>query len=253
LPAVKGYAEDLAHIHSSGFTELAETAGPAVVELLRRARIESGLVVDLGCGSGITSRVLVEAGYDVLGIDSSRAFLARARRNAPAARFRRGSFLDERLPACGAVLAVGEVLNYTQRSLDPVFGRVYRALRAGGLFVFDLAGPGRVSRGRRARTWREGEDWAILLETEEDPHRLLLTRRMITFRRAGGGWRRGEEMHRQRLHPPSEIDAGLRRAGFRVRIRRGYAGERFAPGHYVVVARKPRSASARPRRGTGAD
>jgi SAM-dependent methyltransferase len=253
LPAVKGYAEDLAHVHASGFTALAETAAPAIVELLRRAGIESGLVVDLGCGSGITSRALVDAGYDVLGIDSSRPFLARARLGAPTARFRQGSFLEERLPECGAVLAVGEVLNYTTRSLRPVFGRVQRALRPGGLFVLDLAGPGRVSRTGPVRNWWEGEDWAILLETEEDPRRLLLTRRMTTFRRTGRGWRRGGETHRQRLHRPSEIGAELRGAGFRVRIRRGYAGERFAPGHYVVVARKPPSASARPRRGTGAD
>jgi SAM-dependent methyltransferase len=253
LRAVKGYAEDLAHIHASGFTALAGTAAPAVVDLLRGAGIESGLVIDLGCGNGITSRALVDAGYEVLGIDSSRPFLARARREVPGARFRHGSFLEERLPECRAVLAVGEVLAYTERSLDPVFRRVFRALRPGGLFVFDLPGPGRVPHGGPARNWWEGDDWAILMETEEDPRRRLLTRRMITFRRTGGGWRRGGETHRQRVYLPSETSARLRRIGFRVRVRRGYAGERFVPGHYVVVASKPSSASARPRRGTGAD
>lgn len=250
---MKGYGEDLAHIHASGFTALAETAAPAIVELLHGAGIESGLVVDLGCGSGVTSRVLVDAGYDVLGIDSSRPFLALARREALGARFRHGSFLDERLPECRAVLAVGEVLNYTERSLEPIFRRVYRTLLPGGLFVLDLAGPGRLPHGGPARNWWEGEDWAILVETQADPRRRLLTRRVITFRRTGGGWRRGEETHRQRLHPPSQIAAGLRRAGFRVRVRRGYAGDRFAPGHYVMVASRPCSPSARPRRGTGAD
>jgi SAM-dependent methyltransferase len=250
---VNGYGEDLAHIHASGFTALAESAAPAVVELMRRAGIERGLVVDLGCGSGITSRVLLEAGYDVLGIDSSRPLLTRALREAPGARFRHGSFLDEPLPECATVLAVGEVLNYTTRSLQPVFGRVYGALRPGGLFVLDLAGPGRASGDVPARSWAQGVDWAILVETEEDPRRRLLTRRMTTFRGSGRGWRRGGETHHQRLHPSSEIRTRLHRVGFRVRIRRGYAGERFAPGHYVVVASKPSLASARPRRGTGAD
>ena len=250
---MNGYGEDLAHIHASGFTELAEAAAPAVLELLRGAGIQRGLVVDLGCGSGITSRVLVEAGYDVLGIDTSRPLLARARRAASGARFKHGSFLDERLPDCICVLAVGEVLSYTTRSLEPAFRRVYRALRPGGLFVLDLAGPGRVPGGGPARSWAEGADWAILVETDEDPRRRLLTRRMTTFRRTERGWRRGRETHRQRLHPPSEIGARLRSAGFRVRTRRGYGGEPFAPGHYVVVASKPSSARASPRRGTGAD
>jgi len=246
---VTGYGEDLAHIHASGFTALAETAAPVVVELLRGAGIDRGLVVDLGCGSGITSRALVNAGYEVLGIDTSRPMLARARSAAPGARFRHASFVDEPLPTCVGVLAVGEVLSYTTRGLEPVFRRVYRALRPGGLFVLDMAGPGRGP----ARTWAEGPDWAVLVDAEEDPRRRLLTRRMTTFRRIGGGWRRGRETHQQRLHPSAEIAKHLRRVGFRVRIRRGYRGERFAAGHYVAVAGKPSSARARPRRGTGAD
>jgi SAM-dependent methyltransferase len=247
------YSEDLAHIHASGFSELAATAGPTIVELLRDAGVDGGLVVDVGCGSGVTSRALLEAGYDVLGIDSSQPLLRRARREAPGARFRHGSFLDQPLPECGAVIAVGEVLAYTERSLGPVFARVYRALRPGGLFIFDLPGPGRVPGGGRSRNWAQGGDWAILIETTEDPRRRVLTRRMTTFRRTGRGWRRGREVHLQRLHPPSEAAARLRRLGFRVRLRRGYSGRRFAPGHYVVVARKPSGSSARPRRGTGED
>ena len=84
------YGEDLAHIHADGFTALAEAAAPAVVELVSGGGIRRGLVVDFGCGSGITSRALLDAGYEVLGIDSSRPLLARARRAAPGARFKHG-------------------------------------------------------------------------------------------------------------------------------------------------------------------
>ena len=231
------YRADLAHIHASGFGDLAATAGPVLAGLLKDAGIDDGLVVDLGCGNGVTSRALSDAGYDVLGIDRSAAMLAFARRTAPGARFRRGSFLDGDLPPCRAVAAVGEVLNYTRRSLDPIFRRVHRALEPGGLFVFDLAGPGRVAGRGSARYWTEGEDWAILVEVEEDRGRGLLTRRMTTFRRSGRGWRRDAETHQQRLHRAGDVARRLRALGFRVRIRRGYAGERFAPGHFVVAAR----------------
>ena len=129
--------------------------------------------------------------------------LALARRTAPGARFRLASVLDTGLPPCRAVVAVGEVLNYTQRSLDPVFRRVHRALEPGGLFVFDLAGPGRVAGKGPARYWTEGEDWAILVEVEVEL----------------------AELH-----------------GARVRVRRGAAGARFAPGHSVVVCSRPPSA-----------
>jgi SAM-dependent methyltransferase len=83
-----GYEEDLAYIHHAGFTGFAEQAAVRILELLRERGIRSGLVVELGCGSGVTARALTEAGYDVLGIDSSPAMVRLARRTAPLASFR---------------------------------------------------------------------------------------------------------------------------------------------------------------------
>jgi SAM-dependent methyltransferase len=234
---VTGYGDDLAHIHARGFTSLAEEAAPVIVRLLGPPR---GTVVDLGCGSGVTTRALVEAGHDVLAVDTSAAMLELAARAAPGASFVRSSALELELPAnCAAVLAVGEVLNYVEEDLGPLYARVAGALSPGGLFVFDLAGPGRIPGGGPVRHWTEGDDWAVLVETEEDPVTAVLTRRMTTFREAGGAWRRGHETHRQRLHRPTDVAGRLRELGLRVRIRRGYAGKRFAARHFVVIANLP--------------
>jgi SAM-dependent methyltransferase len=243
---VNEYGEDLAYVHDAGFSDLAQTAANRVVANLRRRRSVEGLVVDIGCGTGVAARRLIRAGYDVLGIDTSRDMLALARRAAPAATFRHGSFVDFELPAdCVAVTAIGEVLNYdaTAEAEDHIagfFSRAHAALRPGGLLVLDAAGPGRVPGGGPVRTWSEGADWAILVETSEDRRARVLTRRMTTFRRApagGGGWRRTEAEHRQRLHPATDILRLLRDAGFQARIQRSYdGGEPFAPGHRVVIA-----------------
>ena len=76
------YARDLAEIHDAGYAEFSATAAPGLLRRLRRAGIGSGLVVDLGCGSGIWARALTDAGYDVLGVDPSAAMLRIARRRA---------------------------------------------------------------------------------------------------------------------------------------------------------------------------
>ena len=55
----------------------------------------------VGPGGGILTAELVRAGYDVLGVDYSAALLRIARRRVSAARFRRASFLEVDLPACG--------------------------------------------------------------------------------------------------------------------------------------------------------
>ena len=232
------YDEDLAYIHDQGYAEIAAAAAAAVLEALpARASI-----VELGCGSGVTAARLTEAGHEVLGIDQSPALIALARRRAPRAGFRVGSFVTEPIPECDAVLAVGEVFNYlfdegnTRAALPVWFARIHGALRPGGMLVFDLVAPGAVP-GRRSRTWRTGPDWAVLAENEEEGD--LLTRSITCFRRRGAGYRRSEEVHRQRLYLPAEILALLRATGFRARTRRRY-GE-VSPGRrrHVYIARKP--------------
>src|SRR5437879_2759974 len=107
-----GYGDDLAYIHAEGFVGFVAQAAPSIISTLRRFGIRDGLITELGCGSGVLAGRLVRAGYDVLGIDRSSAMIAMARRNAPGASFRRGSFLKIALPSCDAIVAVGEVFNY---------------------------------------------------------------------------------------------------------------------------------------------
>lgn len=239
------YGEDVAYIHDQGFLDFARHAAPGLLKIFSQCGVLEGRVVDLGCGSGLWAAELVRAGYDVLGIDQSAAMIAMSRKRAPQGTFRRGSFLTVKLPRCDAVTALGEVFNYLfdgnvgMRTLSCVFSRVYDALRPGGAFVFDVAGPGRL--GGKApfhRHW-EGDDWAILADANENAARRELTRRMTSFRKVGRHYRRSEEVHRLRLYKASELARELRRVGFRVRILRGYGELRFKPGWSGFVARKP--------------
>lgn len=237
-----GYQRDLAYIHDVGFTDFVRNAAPDLLRRLRAAGIRDGLIVDLGCGSGRWAKILTDAGYDVLGLDLSPAMIRLARRHAPRAHFAVASLLSAMLPPCAAVTAIGETVNYAfvrngEPQLAQLFRRVHAALRPGGLFLFDAAGPGQM-RGSPPRSWIEGKDWSLLLEKEEDPVRRLLTRHIIAFRKIGGTYRRTEEIHRLRLYPPSLIARELRRAGFTVRMMRGYAQLQFRHGLTAFIARK---------------
>lgn len=50
-----------------------------VIALLKEEKIENGLVLDLGCGTGKMTRLLAAAGYDMIGIDNSEDMLEIAR------------------------------------------------------------------------------------------------------------------------------------------------------------------------------
>jgi SAM-dependent methyltransferase len=239
-----GYREDLAAIHDAGFGALAQAAAPVLLDALRRRWADGGLVIDLGCGSGILSRQVADAGYEVLGIDISPAMIDLARSRLPRGRFRVGSLLTADLPPCIAVAAVGEVLNYTfDRSnspgaLESFFHRVHQALRPEGLLLFDAAGPGRVPGGGPRQVHAEGDGWAVLVTAEQDERAGILTRQITSFRRVGDLYRRDHEVHRLRLIRRSEVLEQLRDLGFRVRTLRAYGDLSLPPGLLGFLARK---------------
>jgi len=237
------YREDLAYIHDAGHAEFAIESAPGILEILSQNGVGEGLVVDLGCGSGLWARTLVDAGYRVLGIDISEAMIWLSRKRAPEAEFRVGSLFGAVIPPCGAVTAVSEVINYLfdpdngGRRLLRLFQRVYEALAPGGVFVFDAAGPGQVAQGIVSRSFTEGTDWVVLVEKEEQQR--VLTRRISTFRKVGELYRRDDEVHRQRLYEASEIAGELRGVGFEVRTMPGYGRYLLPNAHSAFVARKP--------------
>ncbi len=114
------YGRDVAHVHDTGHGDYARDAAPDLLRRLHEAGLDGGLVVDLGCGSGIWARALLDAGFEVLGVDLSADLLAIARERAPEARFVQASVLDAELPRCAAVTAMSEVVNY---AADPRLGR----------------------------------------------------------------------------------------------------------------------------------
>jgi SAM-dependent methyltransferase len=234
------YGTDLARIHDEGFGDLAEHAAAFVIDLLRRRGIERGRVLDLGCGAGQLAAALDNEGYDVWGADVSGPMLARARSRVPGATFVRGSLTHVALPACVAVTAVGEVLNYLPRraAVGAVLRRVHRALEPGGLFVLDVAGPGRGGPSGVRTSARVSDDWAVVA-TSRESSRGRLERTITAFSRDGKTWRRSEERHVQLLYEAGSFARQLRRVGFRVVVRRGYGACRFGRDTAVLIARKP--------------
>ncbi|HKJ69594.1 MAG TPA: class I SAM-dependent methyltransferase [bacterium] len=236
------YNQDLASIHDAGFTGFAQGAAPGLLKLLRTNGITAGLVVDLGCGSGVWAQELLSAGYQVFGIDISEFMVNIAREKVPGADFRIGNIFEADIPTCQAVTSLGECICYMVsdagggEALSPLFERIYRALPPGGLFLFDIAEPGQVQEGTTEYTCSEGAGWFISAEKEE--HQGILTRRIVSFRRIGESYRRSGETHRLRLYDPAEIIAALRKAGFQARVSHRYGSYNLPEAHSAFIARK---------------
>ncbi len=238
------YKEDLAYIHDVGHSDYALKSAPGILEILVQNNIRDGLVVDLGCVSGLSALELTKAHYQVLGVDLSESMLAIARTRVPSAEFRVGSLFKIHIPPCNAVLSISECLNYlfdsnnNCQTLTHLFERIYNALAPGGVFVFDIAEPGQVIEGSRVKSFTEGKDWIVLVEKEEDQEQSILSRRIITLRKVGEHYRRDDELHHLRLYQAADITEQLKQVGFTVESMRGYGDYKLPQAHVAFVARK---------------
>ena len=237
------YDDDLAFVHAQGFGELAGAAADAVIPglLARGAR----RVVDVGCGAGVSTRALVDAGFDTLAIEPSPALLELARSGAPAARFRQASAYDVAFEPCDAIVAFGEVLTYHAPSVDAeaclrsFFERACQALPLGGLLAFDVIETGELSLNTRG--WKAGLDWAVLSASHEDAETQQLTRSIETFRDQGGGtYRRSREVHHVRLFARTAVSSWLQQAGFEVETSTSYGAFELAPRRAAFFATRLR-------------
>jgi SAM-dependent methyltransferase len=240
----QAYKEDLAYVHDVGFAGFANQSAPGLLNILRDKKITKGLVVDLGCGSGIWAKALTDAGFEAFGVDISASMIELARQKAPQARFQKASLFKVKLPPCAAVTSISEGLNYLfdehgKAKRQALFARIYEALQPGGLFIFDVLGLGSLTGTNPQRTYVEGKDWAVLVEKEEDSGKNQFTRRITTFRKIGKLWRRSDETHSIYLYKPAELAAELRQVGFQVKIIRAYGEMKFRKGLFGIIATKP--------------
>ena len=233
------YGQDLAYIQSAAFGAPARAAAPGIVRLLQTAPTPVHRVVDVGCGAGVLTSALVAAGFGVTGIDSSADLLAIAAASVPGACFVNASIYDCAIPACEAIVAIGEPLTYhdeiayADSRVHDFLQRSAATLPTGGMLIFDVIETGEPSLA--GRFWTSGTDWAVLAETTEDQPSRTLVRRIETFRQVGGLYRRRQEVHRVRLFSTNELLALLARYGYAVETVQAYGSERLLPRRRAFI------------------
>jgi hypothetical protein len=104
------------------------------------------------------------------------------------------------------------------------------------LLVFDFT---ESTKGRTYDTKStRGEDWAISARATADAAGRTLTREIDTFRKIGRHARRSHEIHRARVYRRNEMLGLLRRAGFRVVMRRSLGSVRLIRSDLIAIAER---------------
>ncbi len=187
------------------------------------ARGEVREVLDLACGTGTPTQILLQRGYHLVGVDRSVAMLREARKKLGpqvpliAADLRRFALRKQ----FDAVICLFDSMNnlLTEMELSQAFDNVRRHLREGGVFVFDMNtvyalehywgnGTKVKEHGRLITLWRTTYlannrlsrlDFTVLVPDDADP----------------SCYRRYDELHLERGYPLRTLKNLLNRAGFR--------------------------------------
>lgn len=188
----------------------------------KKFRCSPRLILELGCGTGSLALELSKRGYDMVAVDSSVDMLGKAYQKARAA----GAeilFLNQDMRefelygTVDAVICMLDSINYITsiKDIKKVFSLVRNYLNPGGLFIFDVNSPYKLSHILGNETFYELDDeisW--VWQSTYDPNRKIAVFDITFFVKTRDGlYERFDEIHRERAYSREEIAGALKHAG----------------------------------------
>ena len=102
---------------------------------------KGGKALDVGCGDGRLTKLIADAGFDVVGIDVSREMIALARARAPNAMFIHADICEwQPADRYDLIVAWDSTFHVPHASQQPVVEKLCAALSPGGVLLFTAGG-----------------------------------------------------------------------------------------------------------------
>lgn len=199
-----------------------------ICELLKQYHIHDGILLELGCGTGKLTRLLAEAGYDMIGLDNSAEMLEIAREKdeeVQEAKGRENGILYllqdmrefELYGTVRAIYSACDSMNYllSEEDLLTVFQLVNNYLDPGGLFVFDMNTPYKYEELLKDATFAENRSegsfiWENDYDSDSGINEYALT---LFIKEDETHFCRFQETHYQKSYPLTVIQKLLKEAG----------------------------------------
>lgn len=206
-----------------------------ICDYLRKEKVEDGLILDLGCGTGKLTRLMAKEGYDMIGIDMSYDMLDIAREQEMFAQMevmdqmeamdqgREILYLQQDMrefELYGTVRAIYsscDCINYLmeEEDVEAVFRLANNYLDPEGLFIFDVNTPYKYEKLLGDNTFAEDREessfiWNNFYDKEEGVNQYDLS---IFVREEDGRFQRFRETHYQRSYSLETLKTLIERSG----------------------------------------
>ena len=192
-------------------------------KLFKKSRIPVHTVLDLACGTGSITELLMERGYEMIAADASPDMLAAAREKTEGKPGIAPVYLCQSMPeldlygTVDAAVCCLDSLNYltSPRDVQRTFQRLHLFIAPGGLLVFDILSLSGLQELDGQVFLDEREDVYCVWRADFEKRSRICTYWMDIFtQREDGAWDRNIEEHRERAYEVEELRTWLMEAGF---------------------------------------
>jgi len=114
-------------------TEALHDVTVAAVDGLTKFLPPQAELLDVGCGTGLATRLLLDRGYKMTAIEYSENMVAHARRRNPEAEIINGDYLATDLPRFQGMIALAFIHLFPRRQANEVLARMHSQLQPGGV------------------------------------------------------------------------------------------------------------------------
>ena len=186
-------------------------------EILQREGLNPRTCVDLACGTGSVTEILLRKGLQVMGVDMSEEMLTVASQKAEGAWFICQSLQELKLPrAVDMAVCALDSLDYITNPEDcaEAIRRIYKALNPGGIFIFDVNTPEKLRAMDGQVFLDEDDDVYCVWRGEFDEETNICSYGMDLFQRQEDVWHRSFEEHCEYAYSEAQLVGYLKAAGF---------------------------------------
>ncbi|NWK70141.1 class I SAM-dependent methyltransferase [Bacillus paramycoides] len=207
-----------ASIYNKHWGHFAEHSYPAYHKFILQYASSDSHILDLCCGTGHLTKILIDNNFIVTGIDGSAQMIAHARKNAPDATFivddARYFKVDEQFHY---VVSAGDSLNHIMKldELKNTFHKVYAALYDGGSFAFDMNMDKGFLENWSASFHISEREYVCTIDSTYDSENKRADMNFILFKRDTNNiWKRSDFSFKEACYSKDEIINSLKSVGF---------------------------------------
>ncbi len=195
-----------------------------VARLRQHGLSRVGAILDVACGTGLSTFPLARLGYDVTGVDCSEPMLEQARRKAQENQidvdFVQADLVEMRLRRrFDAVVCVHSGLDYILdlSTLQRAFHTAREHVKEGGLFAFDKCLDEPEFYRENTSNSRDLENGTAIFQYDWDASSKVFRQKCVVWRKGKGEEReRTEVVHEMLAVPPEQLIDMVEQARFEV-------------------------------------